>query len=143
MSTTTPRATLRLLIIEDQAILALALEGMLFDLGHEVVGIARDHAEALRLAERHRPDLALVDVMLADGITGIDAMLALRSLFDVPSLFVTGSAREIPDEALRLAVGIVEKPYRETTLRKALVAAEESLDRAAAAEVRQGARRQA
>ncbi len=60
---------MRVIVVEDQPILAMELELMLLDHGCEVVGIAADQATAAILAERHKPNLALVDLNLLDGLS--------------------------------------------------------------------------
>ena len=60
----------RVIIVEDQALLAMELEYVLSEAGHIVVGCAMDMAEAVRLAAETRPDVALVDVNLRDGFSG-------------------------------------------------------------------------
>ena len=61
---------MRVLIVEDEALVALELEELLLDEGFEVVGSAANAAQAIDLGRRHRPDLALLDLNLADGLTG-------------------------------------------------------------------------
>ena len=58
---------LRVLVVEDELIIAWELSDMLTRLGHEVCGVAVDTAEALALAMQHRPDVVLMDVMLRRG----------------------------------------------------------------------------
>ncbi len=67
----------RVLICEDEPLIALDLEGMVYDAGHEPVGPARTYSEALELAETARPGVAIVDLNLADGITGAGVARAL------------------------------------------------------------------
>ena len=73
----------RVLIIEDNALIALDLETQMEDLGCDVVGVAVTAAQAIATARRTLPDLALVDLQLADGSRGQDAALVLRSELDV------------------------------------------------------------
>ena len=70
---------IQVLIVEDEVLLAVELEHVLEDAGHHVVGHAMEAAEAISLAGQHRPDLALVDVHLQDGPTGVDAARALTT----------------------------------------------------------------
>ena len=76
--------TLRVLIVEDEALVAAELEWLVIDAGHEAVGTAVAGDDACDLAEALRPDLALVDVNLVDGPTGVPAArrmaASLRSL---------------------------------------------------------------
>jgi CheY-like chemotaxis protein len=77
------------LIIEDEAFIALDLEALVESLGHRVLGIARTHAEAIALAKKKRPGLILADIQLADGSSGLDAVNDLLQAFQVPVIFIT------------------------------------------------------
>jgi CheY-like chemotaxis protein len=77
------------LIIEDEPMIAVDLEGLVEGLGHEVTGIARTHAEAVSLAKAKRPGLILADIRLADMSSGIDAVNELLQYFEVPVIFIT------------------------------------------------------
>lgn len=101
--------TLAVLIVEDEALLALELEDVLKAGGHEVVGPAMSKREATRLAEERRVDLALVDVHLLDGPTGVEVARQLTAL-GVPVVFMTANLRRIPEDFAG-ALGVVEKPY--------------------------------
>jgi two-component system, response regulator PdtaR len=99
----------RVLIVEDEALVALELEELLLDEGFEVVGSAAKAAQAIDLGRRHRPDLALLDLNLADGLTGpgIAKTLVHERLATV--VFVTGQANLLPSD-LHGAFGAIEKP---------------------------------
>ena len=77
------------LIIEDEAFIALDLEMLVKDLGHRVIGVARTHAEAIKLAQKQTPGLILADIQLADGSSGLDAVHELLRSFEVPVIFIT------------------------------------------------------
>jgi len=77
------------LIIEDETFIAMDIEALVESLGHNVIGIARTHAEALALAKRTRPGLILADIQLADGSSGLDAVNELLGSFEVPVIFIT------------------------------------------------------
>src|SRR5207247_4705664 len=77
------------LIIEDEAIIAMDLEDLVASLGHRVVGVARTHAAAVKLATAKQPGLILADIQLADGSSGIDAVNELLRSFEVPVIFIT------------------------------------------------------
>src|SRR5256885_2088093 len=76
------------LIIEDEAIIAIDLETLVESLGHRVLGIARTHGEALALARKKTPGLILADIQLADGSSGLDAVNELLKSFEVPVIFI-------------------------------------------------------
>jgi len=77
------------LIIEDETFIAMDLEALVESLGHNVIGIARTHGEAMALAKHKRPGLILADIQLADGSSGLDAVNELLGSFEVPVVFIT------------------------------------------------------
>jgi DNA-directed RNA polymerase specialized sigma24 family protein len=77
------------LIIEDEALIALDLEALVENLGHKVVGIARTRTEAVSIVRTKPPGLILADIQLADGSSGLDAVNDLLNTFEVPVIFIT------------------------------------------------------
>lgn len=109
-------AGLRVLVVEDEAILALALQDMLEALGCWVVGVAARVEAALELAQRSDFDLALLDVNLAgERVDPVARAVAARGL---PLVFATGHE---PGPALRALSGLVlDKPYDQEALGRTL-----------------------
>jgi len=112
---TTP-CDLRIMIVEDQAILAMEVEMVLTDAGCEVVGCAMDRASAFEIADRERPDLALIDVNLTDGMTGPQIAQRLVQEQGTAVVFLTANPEQIP-EGFSGALGAVTKPFDEATIR--------------------------
>ena len=81
----------RILIVEDEALVAMELRFVLEDLGHEVVGTAADSAAALKIAKETEVDLALVDIHLSDGPTGVTIGRELAVDHKVAVLFMTAN----------------------------------------------------
>lgn len=108
----------RILIVEDEVLIALELESLLQDEGYEVVGIAATSGEALDLGAALQPSLAFVDIHLADGPTGVDVARRLAQQ-GVMVLFMTANAKRVPDDFAG-AQGIIAKPYSERGVRQAL-----------------------
>ena len=79
----------RVLVIEDEPLIALDIETLVSDLGHDVTGVARTRTEAVKLAAEIPPGLVLADIQLADGSSGIDAVNDILGSFDVPVVFIT------------------------------------------------------
>ena len=104
------------MIVEDQAILAMELEMVLGDAGCDVVGCAMDTASAIAIAERERPDLALVDINLLDGMTGPQIAHQMVEIYGANVVFLTANPEQIPD-GFAGALGAVSKPFDETTIR--------------------------
>lgn len=111
--------SLRILIVEDEVLIALELEGLLQDAGHEVVGFATSSLEAVGRATELRPDLALVDIHLRDGPTGVEVARRLAMELDVAVLFMTANVKRIPSDFAG-ARGVLAKPYTERGVREAL-----------------------
>ena len=107
----------RILIVEDEMLVAMELESLLEDLGHEVVGIAPD----LQSARQHFDedlDLALVDLNLRDGLTGPEIGRNLSSQ-GVTVLFVTANPRLL-GEGIAGAIGVSTKPADDDMVRSAV-----------------------
>jgi len=108
---------LRIMIVEDEMLLAMDLEDMLLDAGYDVVGQASYMQQAIALAEQNSGeiDVAIMDVNLARGTNGLETAAALRERWNIPSLFVSGNLDErTRDAALPLRpLGFVGKPYSE------------------------------
>jgi CheY-like chemotaxis protein len=104
------KKSLRILIVEDEILIALELESLLQDAGHEVLGIAASADEAVSMGRDLGPDLAFVDIHLADGPTGIEVARQLAR-HGVMVLFMTANAKRIPDDFAQ-AHGVIAKPIR-------------------------------
>jgi DNA-directed RNA polymerase specialized sigma24 family protein/CheY-like chemotaxis protein len=101
-----------ILIIEDDSIVALDLACQVEEMGHRVIGVARNRWEAVTIAHLNRPKLILADIQLEDGSSGVDAVNDLLSSFDSAVIFVTAfPERFLPDERPEGAY-LVAKPYR-------------------------------
>lgn len=81
----------RILIVEDEFLIALTAEAELVEAGFIVVGKAANYEKALELARSARPDIVLMDVRLGAGRDGIDAAITLRNELDLPAIIATGS----------------------------------------------------
>jgi DNA-binding LytR/AlgR family response regulator len=110
--------SLRVLIVEDEALVAAELEWLVVDAGHEPVGSAVAGDEAVTLTRSHRPDLALVDVNLVDGATGVPAARELVAL-GAQVIFMTANPNQIPADFVG-ALGILPKPYTPGAVSQAL-----------------------
>lgn len=109
---------LRVLIVEDEALVAAELEWLVVDAGHEPVGSAVAGDEAAALAAEVAPDLALVDVNLVDGPTGVQAARQLITA-GVHVIFMTANPKQVPAD-FKGALGILAKPYTPAAVIQAL-----------------------
>ncbi|MEP9354075.1 response regulator [Xanthobacter sp. KR7-65] len=113
----------RVLIIEDEWVIALDLKTLVAELGHEVVGVAPTHAKAVELAKAGNFGLVLADIQLADGSSGIEAVTEILESFNVPVIFITA----FPD---RLLTGerpeptyLITKPFLTETVKATIAQA--------------------
>ncbi len=120
----------KVLIIEDEPMIAMDLKGIAEALGHQVTSVARTHSDALVAAKKERPGLVLADIQLADGSSGLEAVNEMLEGFSVPVVFITA----YPD---RLLTGerpepafLITKPYQPDTV-KAIVSQALFFDRRA------------
>ena len=117
------RAIRRILIVEDEPLVAFDSEHMHGEAGYEVVATVDNLAEATRVIQEEKIDLILSDIKLNGDGDGMDVARAAAAQ-GVPVLFVTGNC---PLEAQTLGVGCLAKPYTEKTLKAALEALDQRL----------------
>jgi DNA-binding response OmpR family regulator len=108
---------LKVLIVEDDLMLADASEETLVERGYEVCGIARTVTEAVALGRLHRPDLVMLDLRLADGGLGTEVAAQLRESGRPGILYVTGNMSQV---ALTNGDACLAKPYRSVDLLRGL-----------------------
>ena len=104
----------RVLVVEDDFFLGTMIEEALRNAGFVVVGIATDTQQAMTFASDQVPDLALMDIHLANGDDGVDTAIALMREFGIRSLFVTANADEQTRSRADAArpLGWLVKPFR-------------------------------
>lgn len=111
----------KVMIIEDETIIAMDLKGIAQAMGHSVTGIARTHAQAIELAASARPDLILADIQLADGSSGVDAVNELLgTLGDLPVIFITAFPERLLTGDRPEPAFLISKPYTEEQVRSAV-----------------------
>jgi DNA-binding response OmpR family regulator len=110
---------LKVLIAEDDLMIADLTEEVLVESGFEVCGIARTVAEGVALGRLHKPDLALIDMHLADGGLGTEVAAELGRFGRVGVLFATGSASDVIQDA-GVGDAYIVKPYNSVDLVRAL-----------------------
>ncbi len=104
----------KVLIVEDEFLVALNLKLILSDLGFETVGIAPDMQSALQYAEC-KPDIALVDVNLRDGETGPAIGVTLAQKYGTSVLFVTANPKRVIDTEAG-PIGVLSKPVNDNEI---------------------------
>jgi len=110
-----------IMIIEDEAIIAMDLESVVADMGHRVTGIARTRDEAVTLAKTEKPDLILSDIQLADNSSGIDAVHDILAHYgDLPVIFITAFPERLLTGERPEPAFLISKPYSEAQVRSAV-----------------------
>jgi CheY-like chemotaxis protein/DNA-directed RNA polymerase specialized sigma24 family protein len=108
------------LIIEDEPIIALHLEEMVRELGHEVIGVARTHKDAMNLVHTHRPGLILADIQLADGSSGLEAANEILSEIEVPIIFITAYPERLLTGEKPEPTFLITKPFQAEAVKAAI-----------------------
>jgi two-component system sensor histidine kinase UhpB len=112
------RSKKKILIVEDQLIIALDLELILKNLGYEVAGIVNTGEESVEFVKNSKPDLVLMDIMLSGDIDGIAAAEVIHKTLDVPIIYLTAHSDEKSLERAHLTgpYGYIVKPIQEREL---------------------------
>ncbi|MGA7720337.1 MAG: response regulator [Ignavibacteriaceae bacterium] len=112
----------KILIVEDEAIIALEIEDRLLTMGYEVCGSASSGEKAILLAEKNNPDIILMDIKLKGDLSGIETANIIFEKFKIPSIYLTAF---MDDSAAAKNNGTAKrqyltKPIVEDELRKAI-----------------------
>lgn len=112
----------KILIVEDETIVAMDIERGLRALGYAVVGAVGQGTSAIELAQAERPDLILMDIRLKGSMDGIEAACEIRARFSIPVIFLTAHADEATVERAKAAepYGYLLKPFVDQELHTAI-----------------------
>jgi len=106
----------KVLIIEDEPIIALDLENLVSELGHKVVAVAATKDDAVAKARSERPGLVLADINLGEGGSGIDAVSEILSSFDIPVIFITAYPEKLLTGERPEPTYLIAKPFLPETV---------------------------
>jgi CheY-like chemotaxis protein len=107
----------RILIIEDESIIARDLANIVGDLGHEVVAIAPTHADAVKHMKEHQPGLILADINLGAGGSGLEAVSEILADFSVPVIFITAYPERLLTGERPEPTYLISKPFLPETVK--------------------------
>lgn len=110
----------RVLIIEDEAVIAMDLSDIVTAAGHDVCAMETTASGAVAAATRERPDLVLADIQLADGSSGIDAVRDILASFEVPVIFITAFPARLLTGERPEPTFLITKPYSPDMVRAAV-----------------------
>ena len=113
----------RVLIIEDEAVIAMDIEAIVTDMGHTVTGIAATRAQALAMAAADAPGLVLADIQLRDGSSGIDAVREIHARHAVPAIFITGHPDLLSTGERAEPTFVIAKPFEVASVQAAIAQA--------------------
>ncbi|KQP50297.1 hypothetical protein ASG40_15040 [Methylobacterium sp. Leaf399] len=119
---------LRVMIVEDEAVIQMQLEMLLEDAGHIVVATAFSAEEAIADAHRTRPDVVFVDMRLRGRSSGLDVVDAIRAIEGTIIVFVTANAADL-DEECDGAAAVIAKPFSVGVIEESLRYIEECVHR--------------
>jgi CheY-like chemotaxis protein len=102
----------RLLVVEDDSIMGMEMQGILEEFGYAVLGIISSGNEAIKAAESSKPDAVLMDIRLKGEMTGIEASRKIRVFSKVPIIFITGykNSETVQEVSLIPAAFLLTKP---------------------------------
>jgi CheY-like chemotaxis protein len=106
----------KVLIIEDEPIIALDLENLVTELGHRVVAVAATKDDAVAKAKSERPGLVLADINLGEGGSGIDAVSEILASFDIPVIFITAYPEKLLTGERPEPTYLIAKPFLPETV---------------------------
>ena len=111
------------LIIEDEPIIAMDIETLVRDAGHNVTGVAVTRDEAVAQAMARPPGLVLADIQLADDSSGIDAVKDILGEFQVPVIFITAFPERLLTGERPEPTFLITKPFQRSTVKAAIAQA--------------------
>jgi len=112
----------KILIVEDEGIVALDLEQRLNDMNYNVVGIAGNGNEAIKKTEKLRPDIILMDILIKGDLNGIETAQKIQDLYNIPFIYLTGSLDSTILERAKTTEpsGYISKPFDDTEIQNAI-----------------------
>jgi CheY-like chemotaxis protein/DNA-directed RNA polymerase specialized sigma24 family protein len=109
------------LVIEDEAIIAMDIVAIVEGMGHRVTANARTHTEAVEMAAAEKPDLILADIQLADNSSGVEAVNEILGQFgNIPVIFITAFPERLLTGERPEPAFLINKPYTEEQVRSAV-----------------------
>lgn len=112
----------KVLIVEDEMIIALLIERMVDNLGHHVIDKVATGEDAIKVALEHEPDLILMDIRLQGELDGIEAMRRIRESKDIPVIYISGNTDAVHQEKIEQTdyIEFLSKPITISDLSRSL-----------------------
>lgn len=112
----------KIVVVEDESIVAKDIQNTLIKLGYEVPAIASTHSTAIERIKEHKPDLVFMDIKLKGNSDGVEIASEIKNEFDIPVIFLTSFVDKNTLERAKITepYGYIVKPFNETDLRTAV-----------------------
>lgn len=113
---------IKVLIVDDEAIIAMDIKNQLEHIGYTITGIAYSGDDAIKMASQTHPDIVLMDIMLGESMDGIEAAKQIYKLLDIPIIYLTAYADEktLSRAKITKPFGYILKPFEERELHSAI-----------------------
>ncbi len=114
---------MRILLVDDDQLIRFVHQMFIERAGHEVVGVAEEETQAVRMALELKPDVVIMDIRLEDGTNGISAMQTIQETLNIPAIYISGNSdNKTMDEAGKTNMkAFLVKPVTQDEIAKAIV----------------------
>ena len=114
---------MRILLVDDDQLIRFVHQMFIERAGHEVVGVAEEETQAVRMALELKPDVVVMDIRLEDGTNGISAMRTIQQTLNIPAIYISGNSdnKTIEDAEKTIMKAFLVKPVTQDEIAKAIV----------------------
>lgn len=114
---------MRVLLVDDDQLIRFVHQMFIERAGHEVVGVAEEETQAVRMALELKPDVVVMDIRLEDGTNGISAMRTIQQTLNIPAIYISGNSdnKTIEDAEKTIMKAFLVKPVTRDEIAKAIV----------------------
>ena len=114
---------MRILLVDDDQLIRFVHQMFIERAGHEVVGLAEEETQAVRMALELKPDLVIMDIRLEDGTNGISAMHTIQQTLNIPAIYISGNSdnKTMEDAEKTIMKAFLVKPVTQDEIAKAIV----------------------
>jgi DNA-binding NarL/FixJ family response regulator len=114
---------MRVLLVDDDQLIRFVHQMFIERAGHEVVGVAEEETQAVRMALELKPDVVVMDIRLEDGTNGISAMRTIQQTLNIPAIYISGNSdnKTMEDAEKTIMKAFLVKPVTQDEIAKAIV----------------------
>ncbi len=114
---------MRILLVDDDQLIRFVHQMFIERAGHEVVGVAEEETQAVRMALELKPDVVVMDIRLEDGTNGISAMRTIQQTLNIPAIYISGNSdnKTMEDAEQTIMKAFLVKPVTQDEIAKAIV----------------------